>query len=580
MWKVALVLILVSACGDGGKGKPDAGVKLDGKAADAAIDGALDAPPDAPQLTDGIAEARMAGDLTGLSLPITGVTVTYIKPPIGNLMNDPAGFTIQAQTAGPALFIAVDPSTLTPAIAVGDVVSFTITGMTTVGMQRRALSITNYSRVSTGANVAALAKDVSAATDLVTNPDNYDSEVVNIIGAAFEQFVTSGQGFVKSGLSTAGISSNVNLQLRVPATLADSLDLTMGCTISAHQVPVGRFNAQVQIGVFSASDIALSGCPAPTITSAVAVSSTSVRITLSRNILASTVMTDGSQFTFDNGLTASAATVSGRTVTLTTTAQTPGMTYTLTIANTVTDLQASTLANNMTTFTGFVTLALVRINEVNANLTSSCDLIELRVIQGGSMAGFKLNERAGSASNSEMSFTFPAGFTVATNDFIIVHTTGTVATCNPGGATAETTTKTDQPVATYAGNFDNAFDFWVTDNGLTNTDNVFTLFDSTNAIVDALFVSDDPAGATAAAGTETAAAAVGVANQWSPAMTTYIDTVFRTNAADDLNATGTTQAGNSIQRVNDADTNAKADWTTGAGAASTWGALNPGQTAL
>jgi len=154
------------------------------------------------------------------------------------------------------------------------------------------------------------------------------------------------------------------------------------------------------------------------------------------------------------------------------------------------------------------------------------------------------------------------------------------ATCNPGGATQETTTKTDQPTATYANNFDSAFDWWTNDNGLTNTDNVFTLYDDTGAIMDAVFASDDPAGATAAAATEAQAAMVGAANQWSPAMTSYLDTVFRTNAADDLNATGTTAAGTSIQRINNVDTNSKADWTIGAGAASTWGALNPGQTAF
>ena len=57
----------------------------------------------------------------------------------------------------------------------------------------------------------------------------------------------------------------------------------------------------------------------------------------------------------------------------------------------------------------------------------------------------------------------------------------------------------------------------------------------------------------------------------------YVDTVFRTNAVDDLNLTGTTASGTSIQRVDDTDDDDKADWTTGAGAASSWGAANAGQ---
>ena len=91
-------------------------------------------------------------------------------------------------------------------------------------------------------------------------------------------------------------------------------------------------------------------------------------------------------------------------------------------------------------------------------------------------------------------------------------------------------------------------------------------------------VSDDLAGAATATATEGQAAIVGAAGQWDPALATYLDAVFRTNAVDDLNATGTSAVGTSIQRLNDADTNGQVDWTSGSGAASTWGALNPGQT--
>jgi hypothetical protein len=572
MRRLALVLVLAACSRSSSNDKPDASVQVDApKAIDAAVDG--------PQ-SDGIAEARAQLDGTGLSLAIREVTVTYLKPQIGNATNDPAGFTIQAKQAGLALFVSVDPATLTPPAAVGDVVSFTITTMGTVGMQRRAQAITNYTRVSTGANVGALATDVTAATDLVTNIGAYDSKLVNVTATAFEAFAASGQGFQKAGISTTGVTGDTNLQLRAPATLVDSIDLAMSCTIAAHNVPVGRFNSQVQIGAFNAGELTLTTCPAPVVTQVTPLSTTSVRFTFSRNIKPSSVMANGSQFTFDNGLTASAAAVSARTVTVMTSAQSGTATYTATIANTMTDLQGTALAAGTPSFAGYVQAAMVRINEVNANVNNGCDAIELRVIADGSMAGFKLTERTGNAGNSELSFTFPPGFMVQKNDFVIVHTSSGVAGCNPGTATAETTAKNEQPAATFANNFDTAFDFWSSDNGLTSTDNVFTLVDATNAIVDVLFASDDPAGATAATGTETAAAAAGAANQWSPAMATYVDAVFRMHAADDLNATGTALAGNSIQRVNDADTNAKADWTTGAGVTATWGALNPGQAAL
>lgn len=561
---VAALLALATACGD-----------------NHAVTVPVDAsPPDMGIVPDGIAAARAAVDGAGLSLVIHGVTVTYLKPLIGTPANDPAGFTIQAEKAGPALFVAVDPATLTPPAAVGDVVNFTITMKGTVAMQPRALAISGYTRTATGTNVSALAQDLTAATNVVSAVDGYDSELVSVTGTLFEVFASSGTGFQRSGLSTTGLAADTNLQVRAPATLVDALDMAKDCQVKITNVPMGRFNAQAQIGVFKASDFMLTGCPAPVVVKAVALSLTSLRITFSRNILASSVMADGSQFTFDNGLTASAAVVSGRTITLTTSLQTAATAYVATIATSITDLQGKALvAAGTASFTGFVLQAVVRINEVNANITGGCDLIELRVIADGSMTGFKLLERTGVASAGELSLTFPA-FDVHKNDFIVVHMGSASATCNPGGATQETATTTDQPTATFAGNFDTAFDFWSIDTGLTATDNVFTLFDATGTISDAVFISDDPAGPTAAAATETQAAVIGAAGQWLPMLATYIDTVFRVNAVNDLNATGTTAAGNSIQRVDDTDDNDKADWTTGAGAASTWGALNVGQTAL
>ncbi len=536
-----------------------------------------DARPDAP-VPDGIGPARSTADGTGLDLPIRFVTVTYLKPQIGSVTNDPAGFTIQAVKEGPALFIAVDPATLTPAPEVGDVVSFDITELTTVGMQRRAAAISSFRVSSKGADVGLLVQDISTAADVVSKVDAYDSELVTVTGTLSQAFANAGQGFQSAGIDTAGLPGDMNFKIRVPVTVIDAVDMVMGCQVTATRVPMGRFNAQAQIGVYNASDVMLTGCAAPVVASAIALSSTSVRITFSRNVSPVSVAANGSQFTFDNGLTASAATVSGRTVTVTTSAQAVGTTYVVTVANTVTDLQGTALGTpNTATFPGFVVPAVVRINEVNANITGGCDLIELRVVTGGTLNGFKLQERTG--GSGELALTFPHVI-AATNDFVVVHLSSGSLTCNPNMATQETMSKTEQPALTHVGNFDTAFDFWNADTGLTATDNVFTLFDATGAIMDAVFISDDPAATATAAATETAAAAVGAANQWDPALATYIDAVFRMHAADDLNGTGTTALGNSIQRLDNTDDNNKADWTTGGGAASTWGALNAGQTAF
>ncbi|MCE9573409.1 MAG: hypothetical protein K8W52_09645, partial [Deltaproteobacteria bacterium] len=183
---------------------------------DAAPDAAPDATPDAMIDTSGeIATARATVDGSGLSLPIERAIVTYLKPAVGT---DPAGFTVQAQQQGPALFIAVDPTTLTPAPARGDTVTFTITDMGTLNGLREATAISGYARNATGVDVNTLSQDVSAATDLVSNLDNYESEIVDLNASLAGGFVAAGSGFQKATLTSAGITGNTGFTVRVPVT--------------------------------------------------------------------------------------------------------------------------------------------------------------------------------------------------------------------------------------------------------------------------------------------------------------------------------------------------------------------------
>lgn len=572
---------------------PDAAA-LDAANPDAAAPDAAN--PDAPLMTDAsmtdantapmtsmqIATARGTADGTGLTLPIDAATVTYLKPAIGLPANDPVGFAIQAEQTGPALYIAVDPSTTTPALAVGDVVSFTITGLTTVNGLKAANAITGLTRSATGVNVNPLVQNLTAATDVVTALDSYESELVDVVGTATGAFTAAGTAFTKVQLVTTGVPADVLNKLRLPVTLRDSIDLVAGCQVTVNNTPVGRNLTEAQYTAITSADLSLSGCPAPTVTAAAAASATQVTVTFSRNVAAASVLANGSQFTFDNGLTASAATVSGRTVTLTTSAQTGGTAYLATVASTVTDLQGTALGTPSTaTFTGFLVPAVVRINEFNANVTAgTCDLIELRVVAGGSMTGFVLRER-----DTATLLTFPT-FNVATNDLIVVHINNT-ATCNPGTAVNETTSPTQQLAATFTRNYDTAYDFYSSDAGLTNTDNVFTLLDNLGTIVDVVFTANSASG-TAAVGTENAATSAAAANAWNIAGMPgvhppggYMDDMFREHAALDLDdASSILYTGSSIQRLDNTDDNDKADWNNGTTTVqpNTFGALNVGQT--
>jgi hypothetical protein len=94
----------------------------------------------------------------------------------------------------------------------------------------------------------------------------------------------------------------------------------------------------------------------PTVASATAVSSTTVDVLFSEDINGSTVQ--AADFSINNGLTLSNAVLQGdsRTVRLTTSTQTGGLTYTMTVIGTVEDLAGNNVGTpNSAQFTGFVT---------------------------------------------------------------------------------------------------------------------------------------------------------------------------------------------------------------------------------
>lgn len=347
----AVLLACTTACHDD---KASVGDTPDARVPDdAGTDASPDASPDGGVVVvpDGIAEARAASAGSGLSLAIRGVTVTYLKPLIGNPPNDPVGFTIQAKKAGPALFVAVDPATLNPPAKVGDVVDFTISTKTVVAMQPRATAITGYARRNTGTDASLLAQDITSATDILAALDSYDSELLTVSGS-LDEFSAAGVGFTRSTIHTTGLPASADYQIRFPSTFVDAIDLDKTCKFTARNVPMTRYNNLAQIGAYVASDLTLTGCPTPSVLSVTPQSATKIELALDRHALASSVKTDGSQFTFNNGLKATAAVVSGRNITLTTDAQS-GATYTLTIAKTVTDLQGSSIGGNVVSFAGF-----------------------------------------------------------------------------------------------------------------------------------------------------------------------------------------------------------------------------------
>lgn len=361
-------LAWVPACGDdtgGGTpdapvGFPDAMVTPDSSVPtpDASPDADVPTPdarePDAMVPLVGIADARGVAD-GATSVSIEDVLVTYKKVAIGN---DVAGFFIQSVQTGPALFIAVDPTGLTPEPQVGDNVTFTITEMGTSGMLRQATMITNLTVNSSGNDVTGLVQDVTAAGDLVSAIGDYESELITGTFTVVDAFGSAGSEHVAATIENTTITGDTNLKLRLPVALQDVYGFENTCSVTVSNVPMWRFVATAQVSAWDASELTAT-CPAPTVVSATATSATTVDVVFSRGINAATIVTPATQFTITGGtigLVVSMASVNGRTVTLTTTPQSPGESYTVTVDTSVMDVLGVGIGTpDNTTFNGFGT---------------------------------------------------------------------------------------------------------------------------------------------------------------------------------------------------------------------------------
>ncbi|HYI00421.1 chitobiase/beta-hexosaminidase C-terminal domain-containing protein, partial [Hyalangium sp.] len=161
-----------------------------------------------------IAAVRAAAD-GALNQSIELALVTYKKPPVGS---DAAGFFLQAEPSGPALFVAVSPSTLNPVPSAGDRVTLVATQKATVSGRVHVTAVTGFLRNGTGESVEPLRTDVTGV-DLPASVDTYESELIAIRGTLLDTFAPSGAGHVAATLSTTGTPNNSNLQLRLPNSL-------------------------------------------------------------------------------------------------------------------------------------------------------------------------------------------------------------------------------------------------------------------------------------------------------------------------------------------------------------------------
>ncbi|MBV9110528.1 MAG: DNA/RNA non-specific endonuclease, partial [Gemmatimonadetes bacterium] len=395
-----------------------------------------------------IAAIRAATD-GAVSLPVEAALVTYTKPTIGT---DAAGFFIQSEANGPALFVQVDPTTLGTGVAAGDKVSFTATSKATLNGLVEVTTLSNFSTQNHGNNVASLVVPVDTVVNLPGQIGTYESRYISITGTLAAAPAAAGTGFVSAQMNTTGTSGNNLLKFRTSTTLASQYDLAANCVISA-TAPMWRFTTQAQPHAWAASDFTSVSCPAPKVLSVTTSSATQVTVTFDRTIDPATVLANGSQFTANNGLAVSAASVSGKTVVLTTSSQVGGTSYTVTVAGTVKDTQGKAVdpAANSGTFNGYEVQAVLRISEIAPNVASSRDIVEFQVVSGGTTRGMTFFDATGNLGFG----TFPT-VTVATGDIIVLHLNPDKVTAGFDAPGSETTSKNQYAAASYSSNYDNA----------------------------------------------------------------------------------------------------------------------------
>lgn len=224
-----------------------------------------------PTMTPSQQIAAVRAALPGTtSLRVDGAVITYVLPvtrrDTGTVVaNDPGGITVQAERTGPALFVAVDPATLSPAPRVGDRVRFTVNrvGGPMNQLGPWALAVSDYARTATGVSVAPWVQDVSAAADLVSNVRGYEHELIAAQLTVTGDFASAGTGFVQAPIATQALPASTLLRMRVTDAVRTTLGLRAGCTLRVQSTPMWRYDTTAQVSAWAPGDVSDLRCPPP-----------------------------------------------------------------------------------------------------------------------------------------------------------------------------------------------------------------------------------------------------------------------------------------------------------------------------
>lgn len=339
--------------------------------------------------------AASATGPVALSVLVEDATVTMIKPAFGP---EAAGFFIQADQAGPAIFVKLADATT---VVRNDFVTLRATTVEVVSGVAMVTAYTELDVQSGAGDADRLIQDVSGA-DLVNGYAGLANEHVAFEAEIVSDFVFAGEGYSSAQIVTSGVPvASDGLKLRLPTTLVEQLALGPSCLIEVSRGVIWRFVSsngsftQTQPSVYEDWDI-FAVCDGPRLVSAAAGSATKVLLTFDKAVDPASITNAAAQFTVSNGLTVSAANVVGKTIELTTSAQTPSTTYVITIAATVTDVADRPVIATAEagTFTGFAGLAGLLVSEVDYDQPGDDVNEYVEIYNAGAsavdLAGFKL----------------------------------------------------------------------------------------------------------------------------------------------------------------------------------------------
>lgn len=270
-WTGWALAVAIAGCGNTQTAAPPSDVSSDaGPALDRpdAHDGGFGIPDIGQSLRTvraTLTRAAMTGDAStplDVDLAVMWVTETVAATTVdgGVSADDPAGFFVEGP--GGAIFVAIDPATVSPTPQPGDNIYFTATRGEVHARARWLTGVTNYGRIRSGETYPAEhVLDLSRAVSIVSGLDEYEHKLIRVRGTIVGDFVDAGVGFESAQITTEGIpAATPDLVLRVAVAVRSGMDLRRGCAFTTVS-PLWRTNAQAQVHAWTAGQITLGGCP-------------------------------------------------------------------------------------------------------------------------------------------------------------------------------------------------------------------------------------------------------------------------------------------------------------------------------